>query len=34
VVDRFAEPLEVGADQLGDRDQQREVEGGDVEQLI
>ena len=34
VFDRFAEPLEVGADQLGQRDQQGEVEGGEVEQLI
>lgn len=34
VFDRFAEPLEVGADQLGERDEQREVDGREVEQLI
>ena len=34
VLDRFAEALQVGADQLGERDQQREVEGGEVEQAL
>ena len=30
VFDRFAEALEIGADQLGERDQQRVVDAGEV----
>lgn len=30
VFDRFAESLQVGADQLGERDQQRVVDAGEV----
>lgn len=34
VFDRFAEALEVGPDQLGERDQQREIERGKIEQPV
>ena len=34
MFDRFAEAFEVGADQLGEGDQQREVERGEVDQAF
>jgi hypothetical protein len=34
VLDRFAQALEVGADQLRQRDQQREIERGEIEQTF
>ena len=34
VLDRFAQALEVGADQLGECDEQREVEGGEVREVF
>jgi hypothetical protein len=34
VFDCFAESLEVGADELGERDQQREVEAGEVHEFF
>lgn len=34
VLDRFAQALQVGADQLGQRDQQREIKRGKVDQPV
>ena len=34
MFDRFAEALEVGADQLGERDQQRVVDAGEVHEPV
>jgi hypothetical protein len=34
VLDRFAQALEVGADQLGERDQERVVDGGKVHEPL
>jgi len=34
VLDRFAQPLHVGADQFRERDQQREIERGKVHQSL
>jgi len=34
VFDRFAQSLEVGADQLRECDQQREIEGGEIHQFV